>query len=92
VQDAALLIDIDLSILAKPAERVAEYEVGIHQEYAWVPMDVYCARRAEILRGFLNRERIYTTNSFHDRCEAIARRNIAKLISDLAGKNEPSLE
>lgn len=80
---ARLLIDIDLSILGKSAERFAEYEVGIRKEYAWVPINVSRERRSEILRGFLNRNRIYTTKFFYDRYETCARRNISTLISDL---------
>jgi predicted metal-dependent HD superfamily phosphohydrolase len=83
VQDAALLIDIDLSILGKPDERFAEYEVGIRKEYAWVPINVYREKRSEILRGFLNRDRIYTMKYFYDRYEACTRRNISTLISEL---------
>jgi predicted metal-dependent HD superfamily phosphohydrolase len=83
VSDAALLIDIDLSILGKDAKRFAEFEVGIRSEYEWVPPDVYCSKRAEIMETFLNRERIYTTNSLRDRYEANARRNIGELVARL---------
>jgi predicted metal-dependent HD superfamily phosphohydrolase len=83
VPGAELLIDIDLSILGKPAERFAEFENGIRAEYAWVPVKVYCEKRVEILRGFLKRERIYSTKTIHDRYEAIARKNISKLIAEL---------
>lgn len=65
--DEALMIDIDLSILGKPPERFAPYEAGIRKEYAWVPMQVYAEKRAAILRGFLEREKIFTTPfSFND--------------------------
>lgn len=83
VADATLLIDIDLSIFGKPTERFAEFESGIRSEYAWVPPDVYCSKRAEILAGFLNRERIYRTDSFRDRYESNARRNVGELITRL---------
>lgn len=83
VPDAPLLIDIDLSILGKSPERFAEYETEIRKEYVWVPMNVYCGKRVEILRGFLSSKRIYRTKSFHDRYEDAARRNISKLISEL---------
>jgi predicted metal-dependent HD superfamily phosphohydrolase len=83
IEDAALLVDIDLSILGKPPERFSQFESGIRSEYAWVPADVYRQKRAEILEGFLKRERIYLTESFRGRYEDAARRNLAKLIAEL---------
>ena len=64
VPDAALLIDIDLSILGKPSERFAEFESAIRNEYAWVMPADFCKARAYIVRGFLERDRIYHTNRF----------------------------
>jgi predicted metal-dependent HD superfamily phosphohydrolase len=83
IGDASLLVDIDLSILGKPPERFAQFESGIRTEYAWVPADVYRQKRAEILDGFLNRERIYCTECFRKRYEDAARHNLAKLITKL---------
>jgi predicted metal-dependent HD superfamily phosphohydrolase len=83
INDASLLVDIDLSILGKPPERFSQFESGIRREYAWVPADVYRQRRAEILEGFLKRERIYHTESFRERYEDAARHNLAKLIAEL---------
>ncbi len=83
VQDAELLIDIDLSILGKPAPRFAEYEAAIRSEYAWVPNNIYSVKRREILRAFLNRGRIYITKVFHDHYETAARQNISELIAEL---------
>jgi predicted metal-dependent HD superfamily phosphohydrolase len=81
--DAALLIDIDLAILGKSPERFAEYEAGIRAEYSWVPLDVYREKRAALLRGFLERERVFATPFFHDCYELQARRNLAKSITQL---------
>lgn len=80
-----LLVDIDLSILAASPQRFAEFETQIRFEYAWVPLEVYRARRAELLQHFLKRPRIYATELFHDTQEAQARRNVEKAIADLAG-------
>jgi predicted metal-dependent HD superfamily phosphohydrolase len=84
LQDAPLLIDIDLSILGKSAERFAQFEAGIRDEYAWVPTDLYRLKRTEILEGFLKRERIYITESFRQRYEDGARHNLSKLIAELS--------
>ena len=58
--DSPLLLDVDLSILGKNENRFREYESQIRQEYSWVPDDIFAARRAEILEGFLERDRIYS--------------------------------
>jgi predicted metal-dependent HD superfamily phosphohydrolase len=81
--DAPVLIDIDLNILGKPPEKFAEYERQIREEYAWVPLDVFCEKRATILREFLGRERIFRTPLFYERYEIQARENLAQSIADL---------
>ncbi|MCD2515329.1 N-methyl-D-aspartate receptor NMDAR2C subunit [Massilia sp. G4R7] len=75
--DSALLVDIDLAILGSDEARFAEYEAQIRAEYAWVPPDVFAVKRREVLRGFLDRARIYTTDTMVARFEAQARRNLA---------------
>lgn len=79
--DDAWIIDIDLAIFAQPVERVLEYERQIREEYAWVPQAVYAEKRAEILRGFLEREHLYLTAWFRERFEARARENLQALIA-----------
>jgi predicted metal-dependent HD superfamily phosphohydrolase len=78
--DAALLVDVDLSILGQSEARFAEYEAQIRAEYAWVAAEVFATKRTEILRRFLARPRIYITEAFFDRHEAQARRNLAPSI------------
>jgi predicted metal-dependent HD superfamily phosphohydrolase len=67
--DQALLIDVDLSIFGKPANRYEEYERQIREEYAWVPARVFAEKRAEVLQRFLDRPRIYTSEHFFHRYE-----------------------
>jgi predicted metal-dependent HD superfamily phosphohydrolase len=81
--DDAWIIDIDLAIFAQVPERVMEYERQIRQEYTWVPDAVYREKRAEILTGFLNRERIYLTTWARERFEERARENLRTLIARL---------
>lgn len=78
--DAALLTDIDLSILGAPEPRFAEYEQQIRDEYAWVASDVYAAKRRAVLQGFFEREPIYATPALRHRFEEQARRNLAHAI------------
>jgi predicted metal-dependent HD superfamily phosphohydrolase len=82
-QDEALVVDIDLSILGRDEERFREYEDQIRREYAWVPLDVYAVKRAEILQRFLGRERLFSSDWFFERYETQARRNLAASIGAL---------
>ena len=81
--DAALLVDVDLSILGREEARYAEYELQIRAEYAWVPEDIFKTKRAEILQHFLDRSRIYNTDHFFTRHETPARRYLSRAIQHL---------
>ncbi len=81
--DIPLIVDIDLSILGKPAERFDEYESQIRQEYSWVPPQVFAVKRAEILEKFLARKTIYQTDLFRNNYEAQARKNLNRSIAHL---------
>ena len=84
-RDAALLCDIDLSILGTPPDAFAEFECRIRREYAWVPEPVYRSARSEILRGFLGRRAIYQSDGFRSRYEGQARQNLERLVAKLSG-------
>jgi predicted metal-dependent HD superfamily phosphohydrolase len=81
--DAAVLVDVDLSILGQPEERFLEYESQIREEYRWVPKIIFGSKRAKILEQFLARERVYTTDWFHEKYEEKARRNLENSIRQL---------
>ena len=51
--DMALLVDLDLAILAATPERYAAYAAAIRREYAHVPEDQFRTGRAAVLTGFL---------------------------------------
>lgn len=74
--DAALICDIDLSILGREEERFQEYEEAIAQEYAWVPEVDYVKGRRRVLEKLLQRDRLYFTDFFAQRYEARARSNL----------------
>jgi predicted metal-dependent HD superfamily phosphohydrolase len=83
--DAALLVDIDLSILGQPAAKFDAYEAGVRFEYAWVAEADFHAGRSKVLQSFLDRERIYTTKYFGAALEEAARRNLKRSLAKLAG-------
>jgi predicted metal-dependent HD superfamily phosphohydrolase len=81
--DAALLVDIDLSILGMDVEIFERYEQKIGQEYSFVPEQAFREGRIRILESFLKREFIYQTSFFRERYEAQARENLLRSIEIL---------
>ena len=80
----ALVCDVDLSILGRGAEEYAEFERRIRKEYAQVPEPIYRAERSRVLRRLLDREPLYGTKYFRERCEAAARTNLERALQRLA--------
>lgn len=81
--DAALVVDIDLTILGRDPERFDRYEEDVRAEYRWVPGLLFRTRRKEMLEGFVERPHLYSTRSLRDRFESQARRNLARSIAAL---------
>lgn len=80
--DAALLVDVDLGILAADPTRFDEYEGEIRTEYGWVPAPIFRDKRRGVLQGFTERIRIYSSGAFDDD-EPRARVNLARSIARL---------
>lgn len=78
-----LFLDIDLSILGASPHAFQKYDEDIQKEYSWVPADVYCQKRAEVLQNFLNREHIYLNPAMRDSYEHQARVNLENAIKNL---------
>jgi predicted metal-dependent HD superfamily phosphohydrolase len=83
--DAAVLLDIDLSILGQPPAVFDVYEQAIRCEYAFVDQKDFNRGRANILRRFLDRKTIYSTHYMQTRYEAQARQNLLRSIARLEG-------
>lgn len=81
--DAALLVDIDLSILGRDSDRFDEYEEQVRREYRWVPGPLFRAKRAELLEAFLARPQLYVTDHFRAALEEPARLNLTRSIARL---------
>jgi len=82
-QDARLLVDIDLSILGQPPDIYDLYERNIREEYSWVPATAFVAGRSGILRSFLNRPRLYSTERFEAMYGPQAKDNLRRALSAL---------
>jgi predicted metal-dependent HD superfamily phosphohydrolase len=74
--DLALLLDLDLSILAAERATYTAYAEAIRREYAIVPDAIYRPGRRRVLADFLARPRIYATPRLRDLWEAAARSNL----------------
>ena len=83
--DAHAVVDVDLSILGAPRERFDEYERDVRLEYGWVPGLLFRRERRKILRGFLERPRIFQTNAMHAAREERARANLERALRRLEG-------
>ena len=82
-EDARLLVDVDLSILGAEAARFDESDVQIREEYAHVNDGDYRDGRIKVLRNFLDRPRLYSTDRFHGLLEQRARDNLARSLARL---------
>jgi predicted metal-dependent HD superfamily phosphohydrolase len=83
-RDAALFLDMDLSILGAAPAAFDAYEAAVRREYAWVDEKAWAVGRAAVLKGFLDRPVIFNTEIFQRRCEAQARANIERSLAALA--------
>lgn len=81
VANGDVIADIDLAILGAEPERFEQYEQQISEEYRHVPPQQYNEARRKFIQGMLDRPRIYHTDYFHDRFEARARENLARLVN-----------
>lgn len=82
--DAALFLDIDLSILGAPAAAFDAYEAAVRREYAWVEDHAWRSGRTKVLLSFLDRPAIFHTARFANLYEARARDNITRSLAALA--------
>ncbi|ODT08177.1 MAG: hypothetical protein ABS58_03860 [Mesorhizobium sp. SCN 65-20] len=83
-QDAALFLDMDLSILGAPAEAFEAYEAAVRREYGWVSYEDWRAGRAAVLKSFLARPRIFHTDIFAERFDTQARENMSRSLARLS--------
>jgi predicted metal-dependent HD superfamily phosphohydrolase len=82
--DAALLCDIDLSILGRSPREYDDYARAIRQEYSWVPQVEYVKGRMRVLEAFLARPSIFLLAELEARYGAQARANLLREIGHLA--------
>ena len=84
--DEAVLVDIDLSILGADSATYEIFESGVRKEYWFVPSFLYCKKRAQVLRGFLERPKIYTSGCFPATVERQAKENLSNAVTALEAR------
>jgi predicted metal-dependent HD superfamily phosphohydrolase len=83
--DAGLVVDIDLAVLALPAEAYLAYTHAIRAEYSWVPAALFNAGRAKVLNTLLQMPYLYSHGEIRALCEEPARANLKAELRDLMG-------
>ncbi len=84
--DLSLFLDFDLEVLSRSDVDYAHYADQIRLEYGHLEPVYYCAGRLELLRSFLGRGRLYSSNVFYEGRERKARRNLEREIHALQCK------
>jgi predicted metal-dependent HD superfamily phosphohydrolase len=74
----AVLVSIDLAILATPPPVYEAYARAVREEYAHVPDDAWRAARAAVLQRFLDAPVIFPHPGFREAHEAQARANLTR--------------
>lgn len=88
VRDAALFLDMDLSVLGSRPDVFEAYEHAVRREYAWVPEPAWIAGRGAVLKNFLARAHIFHMPEFRNRFEAQVRKNMARSLAALETSNQ----
>jgi predicted metal-dependent HD superfamily phosphohydrolase len=86
LSDAQFFLDIDLTILSQSAEVIDQFEQDIRFEFKQYTNEQYGAGRSAAMQSFLDRERVYYTDEFHNAHEATARTNLTNIIQKWSSK------
>jgi predicted metal-dependent HD superfamily phosphohydrolase len=81
--DAGLVVDIDLSVLALPDDAYRAYTQAIRAEFAWVPEPLFNAGRAKVLNTLLQMPHLYSHDETRQLWEARARENLQAELKNL---------
>jgi predicted metal-dependent HD superfamily phosphohydrolase len=82
--DAALVVDLDLTILGARRPEFDRFEEQIRNEYAHVPEDQFRMGRRSVLESFLGSSAIFRAPQIRDELEARARENLQRRITELS--------
>lgn len=81
--DEGLLVDLDLAVLARPANGYDAYTRAIRKEFSLYPGFVYRPGRKKALQHFIEQPNIYYHSFFRNAWEGPARNNLMREIDRL---------
>ena len=81
--DCQVLLDADLATFGSNWPLQEEIAAAIRQEFSFVPEDTYRVGRRQVLKQFLQRDRIFYNPKMFAQFEETARQNIAQAIAAL---------
>ena len=81
--DEGWLNDLDLAVLARPAEDYDRYAMAVRQEFSVFPDFLYRTGRKKALRALLDQESIYYHAATRELWELNARKNLCREIDRL---------
>ncbi len=81
--DLAYFLDFDMAILGKSSEEYLKYTYQIRKEYTVFPDFMYRKGRKNVLESFLEKERIFISDTFYSLFEQQARENIYNELTSL---------
>lgn len=82
-RDIEQFLDIDLSILGAEEAAFDAYDRAIRKEFSAIPDEIFLPRRRQVMATFLERDRLFLTERFHESHDAQARSNLRRLIERL---------
>jgi predicted metal-dependent HD superfamily phosphohydrolase len=83
--DGAMLCDADLAVLGSAPAGYESYRRAVRAEYAAVDDGAWRAGRSRVLEEFLDRDRIFATQTGHRLWEQAAQANLSRELRDLRG-------
>lgn len=81
--DAGLVVDLDLAVLAQEPDVYQAYSEAVRQEFAWVPLPAFRAGRGQVLRGLLALPNLYGHPAIAEHWEERARFNLTRELESL---------
>lgn len=82
-EENSLFLDADLAILGSSPKIYRQYLQNVRKEYALYSDRTYVSGRKKVLKSFLQKERIYRSNYFHEKYEHQAKVNIESELNSL---------
>jgi predicted metal-dependent HD superfamily phosphohydrolase len=84
--DEAVMVDADLAVLGSEPAAYQAYVTGVRAEYGQLDDEQWRTGRRAVLRRFLGRESLYSTEPGRSRWERRARANMAAELASLDGR------